>query len=58
MLEKELLDAMVCTKCKGALDYQEASIGSGEQEKLQCKDCGLIFFIVNGIPDMLIDNKN
>ena len=48
---KELLDLLVCPKCKGDLEYSE------EENVLICRNCRLKFRILEGgIPDMLIDD--
>ena len=49
MLDKELLDILVCPKCKGELEYDT------ENEKLLCNKCRLIYRIEDDIPVMLID---
>ncbi len=47
---KELLDILVCPKCKGELDYDKKA------EKLVCSKDRLRFSIIDGsIPNMLID---
>lgn len=49
-VSKELLDILVCPKCKGDLDYDRHA------EKLICKKDRLRFGIIDGsIPNMLID---
>ncbi len=49
MLDKELLDILVCPKCKGDLKYIK------EKEQLICNACRLIYRIKDDIPVMLID---
>jgi uncharacterized protein YbaR (Trm112 family) len=49
MLDKELLDILVCPDCKGELDYRE------DEERLVCKKCGLKYPVRDGIPVMLIE---
>lgn len=49
MLDKELLDILVCPDCKGELDYRET------EERLICKKCGLKYPVRDGIPVMLIE---
>jgi uncharacterized protein YbaR (Trm112 family) len=49
MLSKELLDILVCPKCKGDLDYDR------KNAKLACKACRLKYRIEDDIPVMLID---
>ncbi|HRS95304.1 MAG TPA: Trm112 family protein [Candidatus Latescibacteria bacterium] len=48
-MRKELLDILVCPKCKGDLDYSEA------EQTLTCRACRLRYEIKNGIPIMLVD---
>ena len=47
---KELLDILVCPKCKGDLEYHPAP-----KEELVCKACRLVYAVDDGIPIMLID---
>ena len=49
-LQKELLDILVCPKCKGDLEYRP-----GPPEELVCKACRLRYAVDDGIPVMLID---
>lgn len=48
-LSQELLDILVCPKCKGALFYQQNC------NRLLCKSCRLAYPIRDGIPVLLID---
>lgn len=48
-LEKELLDIIVCPKCKGDLIYEE------EKERLICKVCCVFYPVKEDIPILLID---
>ncbi len=48
-LSKELLDIIVCPKCKGDLEYKELEC------QLICYPCGLIYPIKNDIPVMLLE---
>jgi uncharacterized protein len=48
-IDKELLDILVCPKCKGDLELSE------EEDSLNCKACSLKYPIKNDIPVMLID---
>jgi uncharacterized protein YbaR (Trm112 family) len=43
----ELLEILVCPKCRGALVVETAS--------LRCDACGLRYRVEDGIPVMLID---
>ena len=49
MLSKDLLDILVCPKCKGVLEYDQ------ENQKLTCNRCKLRYLIKDDIPIMLID---
>jgi len=49
MLDKQLLDILVCPKCKGELEYDQPN------EKLICHACKLKYAIKDDIPIMLID---
>ncbi|MBN1593942.1 MAG: Trm112 family protein [Candidatus Coatesbacteria bacterium] len=48
-LDKELLDILVCPKCKGELEYLE------DEHRLNCHACKLAYRIEDDIPVMLID---
>jgi uncharacterized protein YbaR (Trm112 family) len=49
-LPKDLLDILVCPKCKGDLEYRTTPA-----EELVCKSCKLRYAVDDGIPIMLID---
>ena len=49
MPAKELIDILVCPKCKGDLDYHP------KQSALDCRACNLRYRIEDDIPVMLID---
>ena len=49
-LPKDLLEILVCPKCKGDLEYR-----TSPQEELLCKACRLRYAVYDGIPIMLID---
>lgn len=49
MLDKELLEILVCPQCKGELEYR------AEPEELICRQCRLVFEVRDGIPIMLLD---
>ena len=49
-LSPELLDILVCPKCKGNLEYREEP-----EEALVCQACRLVYDVDDGIPIMLID---
>ncbi len=48
-LSPELLEILVCPKCKGDLEYRT------EPESLVCQACRLVYAVDDGIPIMLID---
>jgi len=48
-LAPELLEILVCPKCKGSLEYRT------EPESLVCHACRLVYAVEGGIPIMLID---
>lgn len=48
-LARQLLDILVCPKCKGDLDYRET------ETSLVCASCRLRYPIRDEIPIMLID---
>ncbi len=50
MLPKELLDMLVCPKCKGELEYK-----TEPEEVLICRKCKLVYEVRDGIPIMLPD---
>jgi uncharacterized protein YbaR (Trm112 family) len=49
-LSKELLEILVCPKCKGDLIYKEE-----EKNGLICEKCKLMYPVKDDIPVMLID---
>ena len=49
MLDKQLLEILVCPKCKGELEYRQAP------HELVCKACRLRYEVRDDIPIMLID---
>ena len=48
-LAPELLEILVCPKCKGDLEYRQ------EPEVLVCHACRLVYPVEDEIPIMLID---
>jgi hypothetical protein len=48
-ISKELLDILVCPKCKGTIYLSESKDG------LICDNCKLLYEIKDDIPVMLID---
>ena len=49
MIKKELLEILVCPKCKGELEYDK------KKERLICRRCKLAYPIRDDIPVMLIE---
>lgn len=49
-VSKELLDILVCPKCKGELQYELEPA-----ERLLCSACRLAYAVEDDIPIMLID---
>lgn len=49
-LPQDLLDILVCPKCKGELEYR-----TDPKEELVCHNCRLIYAVEDDIPIMLID---
>lgn len=48
-LSPQLLEILVCPKCKGALEYHE------REQALLCRTCRLRYAVRDDIPVMLID---
>ncbi len=51
-LDKQLLEILVCPKCKGAIEYREA------ESSLICHHCSLRYPVLDDIPIMLIDEAS
>ncbi|HEX9690690.1 MAG TPA: Trm112 family protein [Gemmatimonadales bacterium] len=49
-VSKELLEILVCPKCKGDLEHRTDPV-----EQLVCNACRLIYAVEEDIPIMLID---
>lgn len=49
VLDKTLLDALACPKCKGELEYLQ------DENLLKCHACKLAYAIKDDIPIMLVD---
>lgn len=49
MLKRELLEILVCPKCKGELQYDK------NKEELVCARCKLAYPVRDDIPVMLIE---
>ena len=48
-IDKELLDILVCPKCKGELEYRE------KEDALICHTCRLVYVVKEDIPVMLVE---
>lgn len=49
MLDKQLLEILVCPKCKGELEYRK------DASELVCHTCRLRYEVRDDIPIMLVD---
>ena len=54
-LAPELLEILVCPKCKGPLEHRVTPRGGAPREELVCQACRLIYMVEEDIPIMLID---
>ena len=54
MLDKTLLDIIVCPNCKGPLTYKPMDSEQGV-DTLVCKGEGLVYPVRDGIPVLLVD---
>jgi uncharacterized protein YbaR (Trm112 family) len=52
-LSPDLLEILVCPKCKGDLEYKPEP-----DERLICHACRLVYRVEEGIPVMLIDEAS
>lgn len=50
-LDRELLEIIVCPKCKGDLFYEE------DKERLVCKNCSVYYPVKEDIPILLIEES-
>ena len=48
-LAPELLEILVCPRCKGELEYRS------DPESLVCHACRLVYAVEDGIPIMLVE---
>ena len=48
-LSPQLLEILVCPKCKGELEYRE------QEQELRCHTCRLRYAVRENIPIMLLD---
>jgi uncharacterized protein YbaR (Trm112 family) len=52
-IDSQLLEILVCPKCKGELDVRRAD--DGTEQSLDCPACGLAYPVDDGIPVMLVE---
>jgi uncharacterized protein YbaR (Trm112 family) len=52
-IDPELLNILVCPKCRGKLEVR--SNAEGVESSLLCHPCGLAYPIEDGIPVMLLE---
>jgi uncharacterized protein len=52
-IDPELLEILVCPKCKSELDVRRAA--DGAEESLDCPACRLSYPVEDGIPVMLVE---
>jgi len=50
LIDKKILEIVVCPKCRSPLEYDE------ESKKLRCEVCMLAYIIADGIP-LLIEEE-
>ncbi len=50
MIDKELLDILICPKCKGTIKLHSS------EKYIICEYCNLAYYIDENMPIMLIDN--
>jgi len=49
MLSQEILEIIVCPKCKGSLEWNT------DKKELDCKKCMLRYPVTDDIPELFID---
>ncbi|MFI5315946.1 MAG: Trm112 family protein [Myxococcota bacterium] len=52
-IDPELLEILVCPKCKAELDVKRAP--DGAEQSLDCPACRLSYPVEDGIPVMLVE---
>lgn len=60
MIDKDLLDILVCPSCKKPVEQKAAEKGDNAEAWLECtgSGCGLRYPVREGIPIMLIDEAS
>ena len=55
MLGKKLIAMLRCPRCRGGVQEVSTAEGVESPESIECPRCHLLFAVVDGIPNMLID---
>lgn len=55
IISKELLDILICPRCKSDIELIEYRNDQGRHPGLKCTKCKLIYPVKEGIPVMLIE---
>ncbi|MFQ5430803.1 MAG: Trm112 family protein [Phycisphaerae bacterium] len=55
MIDKSLLDILVCPSCKQPVELKDPDPGDDAQARLVCTGCGRRYPVRDDIPIMLID---
>ena len=55
MIDKDLLDILVCPSCREPVKLTESDAGDEAQARLVCSGCGLRYPVKDDIPIMLIE---
>ena len=55
MIDKDLLDILVCPSCREPVKWTESGAGDEAQAHLVCSGCGLRYPVKDDIPIMLIE---
>lgn len=58
MIDKELLEILVCPSCKKKVEPKDPQPGDNAQGWLVCTGCGLRYPIRENIPIMLIEEAS
>jgi uncharacterized protein YbaR (Trm112 family) len=58
MIDKDLLDILVCPSCKKKVELKDPAPGDPAQGWLACTGCGLRYPIRENIPIMLIEEAS
>lgn len=55
VIDKDLLDILVCPSCREPVKLTESDAGDDAQARLVCSGCGLRYPVKDDIPIMLIE---